>query len=68
MDEETKKALLEVKDDLEKIRQAVIKGQSMSYFDESECLNIAGEITNLVDHAVSKINSISEQKRRRNIL
>ncbi len=65
MDEETRKILVEVRDDLEKIREAVARGQSMTYFDENELLNIAFEITNLVNHATSKLSSVIEQKRNR---
>ncbi|MFQ1020928.1 hypothetical protein [Tardisphaera saccharovorans] len=65
MDEETRKVLVDVRDDLEKIREAVARGQSMTYFDESELLNIAFEITNLVNHATSKLSSVIDQKRNR---
>jgi len=58
MDEETRKAIMEVKADLEKIRSEVTRAESMSYFDESELMNIGFEITNLVDHATKKLEAL----------
>ncbi|WP_449462510.1 hypothetical protein PQ610_00310 [Tardisphaera miroshnichenkoae] len=66
MDEATRKVLMEVREDIEKIREEVLRGQSMSYFDPNELLSIAFDITNLVNNAASKLDSLLNQEQKDN--
>ncbi len=66
MDEATRKVLIEVRSDVEKIREEVLRGQSMSYFDANELLSIAFNITNLANNAASKLDSLLKQGQTNN--